>query len=222
MKIIRLFQNKGFSINAPSIRTSRKMESGFAEFHHGASLLSARADNDHAASKMQDQNRGHLNTLWHLNKNNNGVCLHLDTIDILATKYAPLLGFDADTCRKACIEMAAALGVADYAIHQTIFRMEGGWLLKNQNLVPHGLIKLFIFWLAFINLRDRKNAGDCLVLFQKQFGGEMDLSSTQVFSDEEVFDAFVSCLLYGINKTEVFFYCLKTKNHPYHFLEKAS
>jgi hypothetical protein len=198
------------------------MELGFVEFHHGASLLSAGDDNDHPASALHDLNHGHFSALWHLNKNNNGVCLHNDTIDNLATKYASLLGVETATCRKACVEMATGLGVADYAINQTIFKMEGGWLLKNQSLDPSGLIKLFLFWLAFIDLRNQKNAMECFLLFQKQFGSEMDLSRFSGFSDEEIFDAFVSCLFCCINKTEVLFSCLKTKNLPYRFHEKAN
>jgi hypothetical protein len=129
--------------------------------------------------------------LWQVSNTGGKVFIYRNTCLRLGERFATLLKIPKPEGVAALHDMAVALGYAHHIIETSILKMPGNWLLKYRNPVPDGLLKLFMFWLAQLELKDNPVATRCLGLFHKMFAKDVDLTIIPDASDERVLQGFV-------------------------------
>lgn len=154
--------------------------------------------------------------LWMLNTEQRRLILYCNTIDILGERFATRLRISKEEGKSACLEMVKALALGNFIIEDIVYKMEGNWLLKYRNPELNGLIKTFIFWLAFTELTNHENAQKSLNIFMRKFAKDVDLQNISQYKQEAIFDAFMKCFFYGKNELSIFNSILQNPHLPYH------
>ena len=204
MKIIPHLQKIGFDVTEPRLECHLLT----------ANLLPGINSRDfgHPYEDMQDMICGNLylwlqqsySVLWEVNAEQHKVLLHDNTIDKLGERFATLLRMAKEDGKAATLQMVNALALANYVAEKVVYNMEGNWLMKHQNTQLKGLLKLFVFWLASIEMAENDSALSCLRVFIRKFAKDIDLHPTTGYSQAAIMDAFIQCFFYGHNEIDLF------------------
>lgn len=204
MKMILQLQSIGFCLKPPVIDYQ----------HLTTEMLKGISSRDfrHPYEDMQDMICGNLyfwlqqsySVLWQVDEVNNKLVIHTNTTEKLGERFATLLRMSKGDGKSATVQMVNALATANYLAEKVVFNMEGNWLLKYRQIQLQGLLKLFVFWLASIELAENDSALSCLSVFIKKFAKDIDLHPTTGYSQAAIFDAFIQCFFHGHNEIDLF------------------
>jgi|GEM_PF-3398729 len=204
MKTIPLLESIGFGVKPPEIEhqllTTQMLTS-----------INSR-DFGHPYEDMQAMICGNLylwlqqtyNILWQVNEDKDKVIIYTNTTEKLGERFATLLRMSKEDGKAATLQMVSALALANYTAEKVVFNMEGNWLMKYRQTKLNGLLKLFVFCLASIELADNERALSCLSVFIKKFAKDIDLQSTTGYSQAAIMNAFIQCFFYGQNEIDIF------------------
>lgn len=214
MNIISHLQDMGFDLRPPV------MERGLLEVEMLKDISSR--DFGRPYESIQDMIGGNLykwlhqsyGVLWQMDEADQKAIIYTNTTEKLGERFATLLRMATDEGKAATLQMVSALAVAKYSAEKVVFSMEGNWLLKYRNAQHHGLLKLFVFWLAATELAAHEQALRCLHLFIKKFAKDVDLEFTAHYSREAIMDAFIRCFFLGQNEVDLFILALQKPELP--------
>lgn len=142
--------------------------------------------------------------LWQINETTNEIVIFENTNQMLAERFATLLKVTKIDAKEGVWAMVKSLSLANLYIEKVIFKFDGNSPLKQQNENLHGLLKLFMFWLASNDLSESEINLKCLNLFISKFAMEIDLTQYQNFSGSEMMNAFTNCFKNNSNEVELF------------------
>jgi hypothetical protein len=218
MKMILQLQSIGFCLKPPVIDYQ----------HLTTEMLKGISSRDfrHPYEDMQDMICGNLyfwlqqsySVLWQVDEVNNKLVIHTNTTEKLGERFATLLRMSKGDGKSATVQMVNALATANYLAEKVVFNMEGNWLLKYRQSRLEGLLKLFVFWLASIELANNESALSCLHVFIKKFAKDFELQLITGHTEQAIMDAFIQCFFNCNNETALFILALQNPELSIHGL----
>ncbi len=143
--------------------------------------------------------------LWYILKNPEQFQYYKNTIDALAESFAPILGLSKQESEKAVEKMILNLGFSNVYLEEIVFAAKGYYDMQKFTKPFSGLMKLFLFWLASMQMEKKEgNSLKAFHHFQTVFGKEINLDLYSHFTDEEMINAFLSCFSIGNNDIAYF------------------
>jgi len=108
--------------------------------------------------------------------------------------------------------MAKALCLSHYVIESIVFKMEGNWLLKQQNFKFNGLIECFYLYLTEIQIINNQELTNYYVKYKEILHNSTAFPQLNNLEIESVLNAFVHCFFKNTNQPNCLSEKLKTKN----------
>lgn len=146
-----------------------------------------------------------FDVLWCLLKNPEQFQYYKNTIDKLAESFASILGLSKAASEKAVEQMVLALGFSNLSIEEIVFATKGYYDMQKFAKPFSGLMKLFLFWLASLQMEEYDvDTQMSFQRFQTLFGKKINLDLYSNFTDIEMIEVFLSCFSIGSNDIDYF------------------
>ena len=145
-----------------------------------------------------------LKCFWKIKETEKRIIVFSDTSKLLAEYYSLKLNIPLVELHRGINSMIESLALVNYFIEETIFLIDGNWLLKIINEELTDLLKLFLFWSAKFNLEENHIALKCLNQFINDFAKDIDLKIYNIYSNLEMMNGFVKCFFNNKNDLLLF------------------
>ncbi len=203
-KISILFSEHGFSCSQPSFTFG---DLNVDHLPNSNSWNSSAWPNDLTKEKdvnLNSWNFKNFKALWHVHPETLEIRIFNNALQTLSNGLDAELSLTQSDSGKALSDMIKAFALGDYFIQTIIFKLEGNWLLREHNKEYHGLLKIFLFWLASIEMQGDTNVEKCLSLFMPQWAPDVKLEFLVRHTNDEIMSAFVKCFFHFSNDIEAF------------------
>lgn len=148
---------------------------------------------------------------WKLDRNGNRILFHCPDHAALVAWASTASGLHPRIAGKDVDQALGVIAEAYAFIETRIFRMEGNWLLKRWNEPLTGLLRHFLFWLAYKQLAEAPLAAGQLIRCMERIAPEVDLTLFDGHPDMEVMAAFVQHFFRGRNDLAAFWKALNER-----------
>ena len=208
----QLFRNIGFSFEEPEIIISNDfnnaLEVDYSLFIHPAEKLFIGAFDNKAIICLNSK----LNILWEFDLEKKQSLVSLKSLQILQKKFftnqeSVNYVFDDNFCM-----MARALCLSHYVIESIVFKMEGNWLLKQQNFKFNGLIEWFYLYLTEIQIINNQELITHFVKYKEVLHHSIAFPQLNNLEIEYVLNGFVHCFFKNTKQFNCLIAKLKIKN----------
>jgi hypothetical protein len=207
-----LFRNIGFSLEEPEIIISNDFNNALKVNHlpfiHPAEKLFTGTFDNKAIIFLNSK----FNILWEFDLEKKQSLVSLKSLQILQKKLfnnqeSINYLFDDNFCL-----MAKALCLSHYVIESIVFKMEGNWLLKQQNFKFNGLIECFYLYLTEIQIINNQELTNYYVKYKEILHNSTAFPQLKNLEIESVLSGFVHCFFKNTNQLNCLTAKLKIKN----------
>lgn len=136
---------------------------------------------------------------WRLDQKKNRILFHCPGHEALAGWARTASGLYPLVGETNVDQTIGVIAEACAFIEARIFRMEGNWLLKRRNQPLTGLLRHFLFWLAYKQLAETPLVAGRLLHCMERIAPEVDLALFDGSSNSEVMAACVQHFFLGRN-----------------------
>lgn len=148
---------------------------------------------------------------WKLDRNGSRILFHCPDHAALVAWVSTAPGLCSRIAEKDDYQVLGTIAEAYAFIEECVFRMEGNWLLKRWNEPLTGLLRHFLFWLAYKQLAEASLAAGQLTRCMERFAPEVDLTLFDGWPDGKVMAAFVQQFFRGRNDLTAYWKALSER-----------
>lgn len=207
-----LFRNIGFSIEEPEIIISNDfnnaLEVDHTSFIHPAEKLFIGAFDNKAIICLNSK----LNILWEFDLEKKQLFISLKSLQMLQKKIFINQESINNTGDDNFYLIARALCLSHYIIESIVFKMEGNWVLKQQNFKFNGLIEWFYLYLIEIQIINNQELINHFVKYKELLHHSIAFPQLNNLEIEYVLNGFVHCFFKNTNQLNCLIAKLKIKN----------